>query len=87
MRTRNGIAPRAVRESIRLAAQCRCVPVNSDVEAVFLVQKLEMNSSMKKLTSQNRAYGAIGTSGMVKALSICPVQSECGLKIQPRYTL
>lgn len=30
-RTRSGIAPQAVRGSIRLAAQCHCVPVNSDV--------------------------------------------------------
>ena len=61
----------------------RLLPI--PIEAVFLVQKREMNSSMGKLTSQNRAYGAIGTPEMVKALSICPVQSECGLKIQPRY--
>jgi len=31
MRTRSGIAPQAVRGSIRLAAQCHCVPVNSNV--------------------------------------------------------
>ena len=30
-RTRSGIAPQAVPGSIRPAAQCRCVPVNSDV--------------------------------------------------------
>jgi hypothetical protein len=30
-RTRSGIAPRSVLVSVRLAAQCRCVPVNSDV--------------------------------------------------------
>lgn len=31
MRTRGGISPKAVRGSICLAAQCRCMPVNSDV--------------------------------------------------------
>jgi hypothetical protein len=30
-RTRSGIAPRSVLVSVRLAAQCPCVPVNSDV--------------------------------------------------------
>ena len=31
-RTRSGIAPRSVLVSVRLAAQCRCVPVNSNVK-------------------------------------------------------
>src|SRR5215210_2273843 len=30
-RTRSGIGPRGLLVSVRLAAQCRCVPVNSDV--------------------------------------------------------
>jgi hypothetical protein len=32
-RTRSGIAPRAVRGSIRLAAECHCVPVTSNLRA------------------------------------------------------
>jgi len=39
-RTRSGIAPRGVLVSIRLAAQCRCVPVNSDYKGfpIFVKQ-------------------------------------------------
>jgi hypothetical protein len=33
MRTRSGIAPRGVLVSVRPAAQCRCVPVNSNVRS------------------------------------------------------
>lgn len=31
MRTRSGIPPQGVMVSLRLAAQCRCMPVNSNV--------------------------------------------------------
>jgi hypothetical protein len=44
-RTRTGKAPHAVRGSIRRAAPCRCVPVNSDVMAQAVEMKLASERS------------------------------------------
>ena len=45
-RTRSGIAPQAVPGSIRPAAQCRCVPVNSDVSPfIFRFMQASIYSS------------------------------------------
>ena len=46
-RTRSGIAPQAVPGSIRPAAQCRCVPVNSDVSPfIFRFMQASIYSSV-----------------------------------------
>ena len=83
-RTRSGIAPQGVLVSVRLAAQCHCMLVNSDVRLLFLAPSTRRIPICQRLSPVTRRRGAVAVRPFARSRRSLASRLFCAMRAPTR---